>query len=274
MDNYNCNGCLESPIDIRDYKIACGSSEDEQLPLEYEVDVLPRVKNQKSVSSCVAHTTSSILEYHELINGRDNHLSTNFIYGIQKSECGHEGQGMYLRDACKIVSKYGDMLEDECPGNVEIPECWDLAEKALENETCSNNAKSFKVKSYFKCNNNNAIKKAIMNYGPVLASIKWYGSYKPDENGVLCTEKTDEQGGHAIMIYGWNEIGFKCQNSWGTKWGNNGRFIAPYEIPIKEARGLVDEVDGNIIVPKTPKVFNVFYKLINCLINIFKNPKN
>lgn len=265
MDNFK--GCLKSPKDVRDYKITCASPKD--LPEEYEVDLLPRVKNQKSVSSCVAHTTSSILEYYENIAGRDNKLSTNFIYGIQKAECGHDGEGMYLRDACKIVCKYGDMLEDDCPGNTEVPDCWEVAEKSLDNEKFKSRAQAFKIKSYFSCNNNNDIKEAIMNYGPILASIDWYNSYKPDKDGILSTVKSGDAGYHAIMIYGWNKVGFKCQNSWGKNWGDAGRFIAPYAIPIEEARCFVDEIDTNVIIPSRNAFLDILYKFINFILNLF-----
>lgn len=264
----NFKGCLKSPIDVRDYKIAGSGKED--LPEEYEINILPRIKNQKHVNSCVAHSTSSILEYYENIAGRDQRLSTNFIYGIQKSECGYEGQGMYLRDACKIVCKYGDMLEDDCPGNNEVPKCWDVAEKALANTEYKDIAQTFKIKSYFSCTSNNAIKKAIMNYGPVLASIHWYDSYEPDKNGVLATDKVGDSGYHAIMIYGWDKIGFKCQNSWGKSWGNDGRFTAPYIIKIEEARCFVDEIDTKVIIPKRNAILDFFYKIINIILNLFK----
>jgi len=35
---------------------------------------------------------------------------------------------MYLTDALKISNKYGDMLEKDCAGNTEIPNCWGEAE--------------------------------------------------------------------------------------------------------------------------------------------------
>ena len=269
MDNYNARGCLKSPIDIRDYKIAYSTKD--SLPEEFEINVLPRVKNQKYVNSCVAHTTSSILEYYEKASGRDQKLSTNFIYGIQKYECGHEGQGMYLRDACKIVSKYGDMLESDCPGNTEVPICWEVAEDALNNESSKNKANIFRIKSYFSCNDNNAIKKAILNYGPVLASINWYDSYNPNKDGILSTVKLGNSGYHAIMIYGWDKTGFKCQNSWGRFWGKNGRFIAPYEIKIEEARCFIDEETSDIIIPKRNEILDLFYKFINIILNFFKS---
>jgi hypothetical protein len=174
---------------------------------------------------------------------------------------------MYLRDACKIVSKYGDMLERDCPGNTEVPKCWEKAEKCLENEAFKKDALAFRTKSYFSCNSTNDIKKALMEYGPVLASVKWYSSFKPDSDGVLPTTEVGEAGYHAIMIYGWDEVGFKCQNSWGTNWGNKGRFTLPYEIKIREARCLVDEVSSDILIPKRTQLLDLVYKLINFIKN-------
>ena len=120
MNNYG-KGCNLSPVDVRDYKIT-GSGTD-TLPTEFSIKNLTTVKNQKDVNSCVAHVTSSILEWYDSQIGESNKLSTNFIYGIQKQFCGHDGEGMYLRDACKIVHTYGDCYESTIPGNTEQPKC-------------------------------------------------------------------------------------------------------------------------------------------------------
>ena len=265
---HNKYGCKPPVIDVRDYKLTKASI-DESLPEEFSLVNLPDVKNQKSVSSCVAHTASSILEFHDKCN---HILSTNFIYGIQKKECGQEGSGMYLRDACKIVSKYGDALESECPGNDEVPECWALAEKMLDSELNDGKtmADTFKIKSYFNCNSVTDIKRALYNYGPVLCSIKWYDTFKC-EDGVLTGEQKGDYGYHAVMIYGWNEIGFLCQNSWGKNWGNNGRFILPYSIGVAEAKGLVDEPSNEIKAPIRNNFMDIIYKIINFFANMFNN---
>lgn len=265
---HNKYGCIPPKVDVRDYKLTKASSGLE-LPDSYVPVTLPKVKNQKSVSSCVAHTASSILEFHDKCK---HTLSTNFIYGIQKKECGHEGSGMYLRDACKIVSKYGDALESECPGNDEVPECWAIAEKMLDPELNDGKtmADTFKIKSYFNCNSVTDIKRALYNYGPVLCSIKWYDTFKC-KDGVLTGEQKGDYGYHAVMIYGWNEKGLLCQNSWGKLWGDGGRFILPYSIPVAEAKGLVDEVDDSIIAPKRNAFLDIIYKIINFILNIFKN---
>ena len=121
-------GCKLSPRDVRDFKIKAMPAGAAPLPEEYICDLNINVKNQKSVSSCVAHAISSILEYHA--KGKYE-LSTNFIYGAQNAVCGRsEGKGMFLRDACKIVTGYGDMLLDDCPGNTETPKCYEIAEQA------------------------------------------------------------------------------------------------------------------------------------------------
>ena len=264
----NKYGCNPPVIDVRDYKLS-KSTKDTSLPTEYSPTTLPIVKNQGYVSSCVAHATSSILEYHDLGIGR-NTLSTNFIYGIQKKECGHEGSGMYLRDACKIVTKYGDMLESDCLGNDEVPKCWKVAEQSLEKQGTEKSI-YFKAESYFNCNSTDDIKRAIYNYGPVLGSIKWYDTFKVNNRGVLQGDRKGDYGYHAIMIYGWNEQGLLCQNSWGTRWGDKGRFILPYDIPVAEAKGIVDADDGTLVKPTRNGILDIVYKIVNFILNLFKN---
>lgn len=70
-------GCLPAKVDLRDYKMTVGAV---VLPEEFVCeDYASRIKNQKSVNSCVAHSMSTILEHH---SKNEYALSTNFIYGI------------------------------------------------------------------------------------------------------------------------------------------------------------------------------------------------
>lgn len=266
---HNRYGCLPSKYDARDYKMPKSGAA--SLPVAYMCRQLPNVKNQGSVSSCVAHATSSILEYHD-INVGNNKLSTNFIYGIQKKLFGREEGGMYLRDACKIVLDYGDPLAEDCSGNNEVPKSHGIAEAAYEDQTVMEKAKTFRIKSYFTCKSDNEIKQAIMNYGPVLVSIKWFDDYKVDKDGALQSSQKGDYGYHAVMVYGWNAGGWLCQNSWGKSWGTNGRFLFPYKYGFVEARGMIDMVneDTDIIKPNSEGFMSVIYKIINFIANIFK----
>ena len=83
---------------------------------------------------------------------------------------------MYLRDACKIVKEYGDPTERSIVGNTEQPKCTENLKEQLNDEIYKE-AKNYKVKSYARCKTTNDIKHALMNYGPVLGSIKWYDKY-------------------------------------------------------------------------------------------------
>ena len=86
--------------DLRDYKIHASANVVETFPETFELPRYGKVKNQGTVSSCVPHAISTVLEY---FDKGYNVLSTNFIYGLQERISGRLGKGMYLTDACKIV---------------------------------------------------------------------------------------------------------------------------------------------------------------------------
>lgn len=260
-------GCVLSKYDSRDYTLKSDVVSKSNLPEEFILPVEDmRIKNQSDVSSCVAHATSSILEYHS--NPRQK-LSTNFIYGIQKKLFNNGTKGMCLRDACKIAADYGDMLEEDCPGNTEVPECYSTAESAMADEDKVARASKYRISKYFSCLNNNDIKYAIYKHGPVLASIKWYETYRVNFDGFLVGTQKGDHSGHAVMVYGYNKDGFLCQNSWGKSWGKSGKFILPYNIKFTEARGIVDwNGTDELKEPSTGGFLNILYKMFNGLVNI------
>lgn len=265
---HNINGVKPFKEDLRDYKIKASVVEMDGL----EIQDMPKVKNQSSVGSCVAHAASSILEYfNQKEIGTYKRLSTDFIYGMQGIEFNDLDSGMNLRDACKIVQKYGDALYDTIPTNTEMPKCTEeLKDKLtdavyIEAEICA-------VKSYARCKTNEDVKHALFNYGPVLAGIKWYNKYSLND-GVITFDTTSKYGYHAIVIYGFDERGWLVQNSWGTKWGNKGRFILPYEYGFSEAWSFVDAENEDIYKPKRNAFIDVLYKVINCILNLMKRSK-
>lgn len=259
----NVLGCIFSKYDARDYTLKSNKAE---LPDEFACELTIPVKNQGNVSSCVAHASSSILEYH---TNPHKQLSTNFIYGLQKELFNREGKGMVLRDACKIIAKYGSPEVHLCSGNTEVPDCYEIASKAFDDEYTVANAWQYRALKYFKCSSLEDIKYAVYNYGPVLIAYKWYKEYKV-KNGQLIGEPKTKRGGHALMVYGWNETGLLIQNSWGTGWGVYGRCVIPYSIAFKEAYGIVDATNEELKNLKQPiknSLTNLIYKGINYLIN-------
>jgi C1A family cysteine protease len=260
-------GCLPSTYDARDFKLNL-SAESAPLPEEYCCPLKMKVKDQRWVASCVAHATSSILEYHAV---PQVDLSTTFIYGIQKQLFNRDGKGMMLRDACKIAADYGDMLYEDCVGNHEVPSAHRRADEAFADKEKLDRASKYRILKYFYCSNNKEIKHALYNYGPVLASMKWYDNYTTDKDGVLIGEQRGDYGWHAIVIYGYTKEGFWCQNSWGKDWGKDGRFFVPNNIKLREARGFVDwNGTDELKEPRTDGIFNFLYKCLNGIVNFIQ----
>ena len=178
-------GALKPKVDKRDYRIAAGASE---LPDFYMCEDLPPVKNQRSVSSCVAHATSSILEFfNKKETGKFIPLSTNFIYGMQGVAFGRLEGGMYLRDACKIVKEYGDATEKSVNGNTEQPKCTEWLKEKLTDEIYDE-AKNFRVESYAKCTTAKDIKaKAIIAVTKSGTTARRVSKFRPAEPIVAAT---------------------------------------------------------------------------------------
>lgn len=259
-------GALKPKVDIRDYKITATVAD---YPESYLCDNLPPIKNQGSVGSCVAHATSSILEtFNKTETGEFVSLSTDFIYGMQGIAFGRKEGGMYLRDACKIVKDYGDPSEHSIGGNTEQPKCTERLQKKLTDEIYKE-AKIFRINSYARCKSENEIKHALMNYGPVLGSIKWYDK-SSSKDSVITFDKTSKYGHHAIMICGWNKKGWICQNSWGRFWNSNGKFIYPFKEKFEEAWSFVDAGNDDIYTPPKNKFLDIMYKVFNYIVNFFK----
>jgi C1A family cysteine protease len=259
-------GARPPKVDLRDYKIKAGAVNVK----EFELNNLPTIKNQLAVNSCVAHSSSSILEwFNNKETNKYTELSTGFIYGMQGVEFNRLESGMYLRDACKIVQKRGDCLHKTIPFNIEMPECYEKLKSNL-NKDVYDEALTHKVSSYAQCKTSDAVKYALMKYSPVLISVKWYSYSGMLEDGTIYFNTDSDYGYHAVMVYGFNEKGWLCQNSWGKTWGKNGRFILPYEHGFVEAWSFVDAKNDDVHKPKQNTVFNVVYKVLNSIINFFK----
>ena len=76
--------------------------------------------------------------------------------------------------------------------------------------------KDKKGKIFAKVNSLYGIKRAILANGPVLIAM-YVRSF--DSNFWIGTQ---EYGGHAISIVGWNPKNLIIKNSWGKDWGSGG----------------------------------------------------
>lgn len=262
-------GALFSKPDVRDYTAYTELSE---FPKEFELD-MPKVKNQMAISSCVAHSLSTIVEYfNQKETGKYEEMSTGYIYGNRRLTT-YRGKGMYTREAIDTVVKYGDVPQAYFPANIEVP----YAIEKFENEVDKIEPVGyyFKFAEYFKLKDELAIKTSIMENGPVVFSMFWFDDIKV-KDGVMHTNcvKTSKTGAHCMVIYGWDETGWKVQNSWGSLWGNDGNVIIPYDIPFEEVWGIKDATATSSLTLKKPfktKIGEQVAKILNFIISIVYN---
>ena len=80
----------------------------------------------------------------------------------------------------------------------------------------------------------------------MLAAVNWHDENYIDSDNVIHMDETSNHGRHAIVVYGWNEHGWLCRNSWGKGFGRDGNFIYPYESKFNEAWSFVDADNDDV----------------------------
>lgn len=260
-------GAIFSGYDARDYKLVYTASTAD-FPKEFELQ-MRGIKNQGAVGSCVAHSLSSIIEYYNYTQtGDPSEMSVGYIYGNRKTST-YKDEGMIMRDALEAVRKYGDVRKELFPYNEEVPHVISLFER--QSRTLFKEGYPNRISQYCRVDSPNAIKSALMAGNPVLMAMTWYADMEVVD-GVLVTNQLGWEGGHCMFIYGWDECGWKVQNSWGTEWGNQGTMIVPYEYPIEEFWTVTDNIIENTTVrkPYNSKTGRVVAKIVNKFHKIFK----
>lgn len=259
-------GAIFSGVDVRDYKMVCTAATYD-FPAEFELNTV-RVKDQADVGSCVAHALSSIIEYYNNVQRNDpTEMSVGYIYG-NRTTSEHKAEGMVMRDALEVVRKFGDVPKEDFPYNEETPMAIRLYQKKADE--LYDVGYPNRISEYCRIDTVSAAKLALMNGVPLLMAMEWYNDMVV-EDGVLKTNYSGYGGGHCMFIYGWDERGWKIQNSWGTSWGANGRFILPYQMGMAECWAVLDDIFEGAYVKKpfSSKAGKFFAKIINRVCNIF-----
>lgn len=252
-------GAIISDRDIRDYRIAASDVANASLtfPDRFELE-MPPVKNQGTVGSCVAHALAETIEFFNAKSGLQEDMSVGYIYGNRRNT-DHMGYGMITRDAIKAVCSDGDVPHYMFPFNEEVPDI--VSRFNAADTTLSEVARGMRPTSYFKVASANEIKTALCNGNPVIFAVTWYSDAKVID-GVITTNRSDPRGGHCMVIYGWDERGWKIQNSWGKHWGEGGRAILPYNYTIREAYCVIDDTKNNLLIIRP---FHTKNQIIKCL---------
>lgn len=270
-------GSLGSVPDLRDY---VATSSRETFPKEFALEEMPAIKNQGAIGSCVAHALSTVVEYfNEKETGKFVEMSTGYIYGNRLTST-YKGRGMFVSDALKAVNKFGDVPFTDFPHNVEVP--YAISVFSQKSDKLEPIGLNYKIAEYFRLKDEAAIKTHLLDGNPVVISMTWFDDIRI-KDGVMVTEqkKSDKTGAHCMVLFGWNEIGWKVQNSWGPIWGDNGTFVLPYNIPTKEVWGVKDAKSDSSLVLKKPfktkfgaKFAKCFHSILAWVYNLYYKIKD
>ena len=185
------------------------------------------VRNQGNCGSCWAFAATAALESYVLITenipGTDLNLSEQVLVS-----CSGAGScsGGYIGSASQYISNTG--LPPEA--------CFPYS---ATNNSCSNACADYQAtteRTYgwhwvtTTSPNADAIKAALSAYGPLVTTMDVYSDFFYYKTGVYSHVSGTLQGGHAILIVGYDDAGgyFVAKNSWGTGWGEAGYFKIAY----------------------------------------------
>lgn len=253
-------GVINSTPDIRDYKL---KKVEKNFPKTFELS-MPAVKNQFTISSCVAHSMATIIEYY---NGKAHKsslaMSVGYIYG-NRAPNESQKEGMNVKNTIDKLCKEGDVALYVFPYNEEVPNIINRVNK--DKQRLKEYVLPSQFSGYVKVSKPEEIKTVLMAGCPVAIAVDWQEDMKV-KNGIITSQFKEYACGHCMVLYGWDEKGWKLQNSWGVFWGDGGRAIYPYSYPIREAYGVLDN-DIEKLEIKTPfkcktKVGKTVVKCIN-----------
>jgi len=225
----------KGPNDPRDYKSVRHLDAPADVPSSYELPFQIPIYDQLDLGSCTANSGCACYRFEsaQLLGNFNFDPSRLFLYYNTRLLEGTENEdsGAYIRDVFKALNKYGLAPEVDFPYHTQ-----DFAKKpttAAYSDGLKNLVVTYaavqQVESVIK---QTVLTGAAVSFGFNVYSSFMYGSWVYNDPAIMPIPKKSESllGGHAVTIIGWDDAkkAFLIQNSWGTGWGNNGKFWMPY----------------------------------------------
>lgn len=175
------------------------------------------VHNQRDASTCWAHAAIEALECRWAIrNARFVFLSAQPI--VDRLQTNQPGP---IRPALDVLLRQGTCMLPQYPYTGKV-----AALKEVPTRTRLIGFGSVTAPRGGKPGND-AIKKAMLEYGPLPTWMVMTSKFNEYTGGVLTDvvgKNKTADGGHFVLIVGWDEgkSAWKIKNSWGRKWGEDG----------------------------------------------------
>lgn len=185
------------------------------------------IRDQGNCGSCWAFATTGALESQVLLGENSPGLDVNLSEQTLVS-CSSAGNcsGGYVNTAADFVRDMGLPLDSCFP-------------YTATNSTCANACANWSTADYRTTGWHwvaatsptvDGLKSAVCTYGPVVTTMDVYSDFFSYVSGVYSHVSGTYQGGHAVVIIGYDDPGqyFIVKNSWGAGWGKSGYFLIAY----------------------------------------------
>ena len=205
-------GAIQSPPDERDLQISAAFIEAGLVPVAapptvYDVLDLPAVVgfDQGDSPKCVAYSNSLEQASFDLTDLGHNYLWDRDLFF---KRIHGTANGAIPRVALQERLKRGYPL---LPAN------------------SGNSAAAHRISAYYAVEKNKlAIQQAMLAFGALLFSGPWFNSWFSPGLGGLLPRADYQVGGHEWTAVGWRANGVRCEQSWGSNFGDHGFFIFPW----------------------------------------------
>lgn len=200
-------------------------------------DKMPLAFDQGELGSCTGQAAAALHRYEQSRQGDTSPIDPSrlFIYYCTRSLEGtvNSDAGASIRTTIKALAQFG-----VCP-----EELWKYDVRAYRNKPpaeCFERALKHQALRYQRVNQTlGDMKSCVAAEHPFEFGFQVYESFESEavtRTGLIPMPRRGERalGGHAVIAVGYDDraAAFKIRNSWGTKWGDNGYGLLPYEFII------------------------------------------
>lgn len=193
--------------------------------------IMSPILNQGSIGTCVSNAFALCIATMTKKNVKPSRLFHYAVSRILTNTVLTDDSGLYIRDACNTITKYGVCQEVLWDYN-------DTKYDILPPLNAFQNARYFKKFLYTFINQDLiSLKQCLVtNKTPIIFGFMVYDSFMKDNvvtTGIVPYPNIQTEsllGGHCMLIIGFDDVkqNFICANSWGTSWGDKGFCYIPY----------------------------------------------